>query len=186
MKLRAALAVVAALTVSACGFRPLYGTSSIPEGAESAFGAIRIAPVPPTNDSDRIGYLVSDALDHALHTPGHNEAARYELKLALADERRGLSIQDDSSTTRYNYRLTADWTLVPVGSSAALASGRAETTSSYNVVDSQYATQIARKDAEERAAREIAEQIKLRLAVALIEKSPGEGGAAAPPSVQNP
>jgi LPS-assembly lipoprotein len=170
MKARAALVLVAALGLSACGFRPLYGTASIPEGAESAFASIRIAPVAPTNDSDRIGYLVSDALDRALHTPGHNEEQRFELKLALADERRGLSIQDDSSTTRYNYRLIADWTLVPVGSSAALATGRAETTASYNVVDSQYATQIARKDAEDRAAREIAEQVKLRLAVALIPK----------------
>ncbi len=170
MNARLALGLAAALMLSGCGFRPLYGTASIPEGAEAAFGAIQIAAVAPTNDSDRIGYLVSDALDRALHTPGHNETARYELKVALADERRGLSIQDDSSTTRYNYRLTADWTLVPVGSNAALASGRAETTASYNVVDSQYATQIARKDAEDRAAREIAEQIKLRVAVALIGK----------------
>ncbi len=170
MKRSAALALIAALGLSACGFRPLYGTSSIPEGAETAFGSIRIAPVSATNDSDRIGYLVSDALDRALHTPGHNETPRYELKLALADERRGLSIQDDTSTTRYNYRLTADWTLIPVGSTTPIATGRAETTSSYNVVDSQYATQIARKDAEDRAAREIAEQIKLRLAVALIQK----------------
>lgn len=170
MKAGVALSLMAALTLSACGFRPLYGTASIPEGAETAFGAIQIAPVAATNDSDRIGYLVSDALDRALHTPGHNETARYELKVALADERRGLSIQDDSSTTRYNYRLTADWTLAPAGSNAALASGRAETTASYNVVDSQYATQIARKDAEDRAAREIAEQIKLRVAVALVQK----------------
>lgn len=171
MKARVAFALLAMLTLAGCGFRPLYGTASIPGGAESAFGSIRIAPVAPTNDSDRIGYLLSDALDRAIHTPGHHEAARYELKLTLTDERRGLSIQDDSSTTRYNYRLTADWTLTPLGSSAALASGRAETTASYNVVDSQYATLIARKDAEDRAAREISEQIKLRLAVALTPKT---------------
>lgn len=170
MKVRAAFVVAAALAVASCGFRPLYGTSSIPEGAETAFGAIRVAPIGPTNDSDRIGWLVSDALDRALHTPGHAETPRHELKVKLADERRGLSIQDDSSTTRYNYRLTADWTLTPVGSEAALATGRAETTASYNVVDSQYATLVARKDAEDRAAREIAEQIKLRLAVALMNR----------------
>lgn len=170
MKTRAALALIAALALSACGFRPLYGEASIPEGAEAAFGAVRIAPVSPTNDSDRIGYLVSDALDRALHTPGHNEAPAHDLKVRLSDERRGLSIQDDSSTTRYNYRLTAEWTLTLANSEAAIATGRAETTASYNVVDSQYATLVARKDAEERAAREIAEQIKLRLAIALMKK----------------
>ena len=170
MGARIAFVVVAALALSACGFRPLYGTASLPEGAETVFGSIRVAPIGPTNDSDRIGYLLYDALDRALHTPGHNETPRFELKLTLADERRGLSIQDDSSTTRYNYRLSADWTLTPVGAASPLATGRSETTASYNVVDSQYATLTARRDAEDRAAREIAEQIKLRLAVALMEK----------------
>jgi LPS-assembly lipoprotein len=165
---RAALVVAAAsLALSACGFRPLYGTSSIPEGAANAFAAVRIEPIGPTNDSDRIGYLVTNALDEALHKPGLRAETRHILKISLADERRGLAIQDDASITRYNYRLSADWLLVAVGADSAAASGRAETTASYNVVDSEYATLVARKDAEERAAREIAEQIKLKIAVAL-------------------
>lgn len=90
MGARIAFVVVAALALSACGFRPLYGTASLPEGAETVFGSIRVAPIGPTNDSDRIGYLLYDALDRALHTPGHNETPRFELKLTLADERRGL------------------------------------------------------------------------------------------------
>jgi len=164
---RNVILLAAALTLAACGFRPLYGTASIPEGAANAFAAVRIDAIPPTNDSDRIGYLVSNALDEALHKPGLKAEAKHRLKVALADERRGLAIQDDASITRYNYRLTADWALVALGSDKAVAQGRAETTASYNVVDSEYATLAARKDAEERAAREIAEQIKLKIAVAL-------------------
>ncbi|BCW87086.1 hypothetical protein sos41_02120 [Alphaproteobacteria bacterium SO-S41] len=171
MKTRAILAVTAALMLSACGFRPLYGTSSIPEGAESAFATIRVEPIPATNDSDRIGYLVADALDRTLHTPGHHESTVYALAIKLTDERRGLAVQDDASITRYNYRVTATWTLTPIGAEKSIANGRAETTASYNVVDSQYATLVARKDAEDRAAREIAEQIKLRLAVSLMKPS---------------
>jgi LPS-assembly lipoprotein len=171
MKRRAVLAMLAALTLAGCGFRPLYGTSSIPEGAESAFASIRVEPIAGTNDSDRIGYLVSDALDRTLHTPGHHEPTVYALGVTLTDERRGLAVQDDASITRYNYRLTAEWSLTAIGAAAPAATGRAEATASYNVVDSQYATLVARKDAEDRAAREIAEQIKLRLAVSLM-KSP--------------
>lgn len=167
MRTRTIFAACAALVLAGCGFRPLYGTSSIPEGAESAFATIRVEPVAATNDSDRIGYLVTNALDEALHKPGLKAEAKHRLKIALADERRGLAIQDDASITRYNYRLTADWALVTLGSDKAVAQGRAETTASYNVVDSEYATLVARKDAEERAAREIAEQIKLKIAVAL-------------------
>lgn len=168
----AALAIAATFALTACGFRPLYGTSSISEGAANAFAAVRIQPIPPTNDSDRIGYLVSGALDEALHKPGLKAEARHVLKVSLADERRGLAIQDDASITRYNYRLSADWLLVAIGSDKAAASGHAQTTASYNVVDSEYATLIARKDAEERAAREIAEQIKLKIAIALSRPAP--------------
>lgn len=168
----AAVAIVALLALTACGFRPLYGTSSIPEGAANAFAAVRIEPIRPTNDSDRIGYLVSNALDEALHKPGLEAEARHVLKVSLADERRGLAIQDDASITRYNYRLSADWLLAAIGADTALATGHAETTASYNVVDSEYATLVARKDAEERAAREIAEQIKLKIAVALSQPAP--------------
>ncbi len=170
MNRRTILALWAALALSGCGFRPLYGTASIPQGAESAFATIRIEPVAPTNDSDAIGHLVSDALDHVLHTPGHTEADVFVLTVLLSDERRGLAIQNDASVTRYNYRLTAEWTLKAIGGEKPAATGRSETTASYNVVDSQYATLVARRDAEERAAREIAEQIKLRLAVALSQK----------------
>jgi LPS-assembly lipoprotein len=168
----AVFVVAATLVLSACGFRPLYGTSSIPEGAANAFAAVRIEPIPPTNDSDRIGYLVSGALDEALHKPGLNAEARHVLKVSLADERRGLAIQDDASITRYNYRLSADWMLVAIGSDTPVTKGMAQTTASYNVVDSEYATLVARKDAEERAAREIAEQIKLKIAVALGKPDP--------------
>lgn len=164
---RTGLVLAAALLLGACGFRPLYGTASFPEGAEEAFASIQIAPVAPTNDSDRIGYLVSDALDMAIHPPGVQAQVRYTLTVRLADERRGLAIQDDASITRYNYRLSADYTLTPIGAETPVASGTAETTASYNVVDSQYATLVARDDAEKRAAREVAELIKLRIALAL-------------------
>ncbi|MBL9011408.1 MAG: hypothetical protein JNL56_09540 [Alphaproteobacteria bacterium] len=169
MRTRTILAACAALMLAGCGFRPLYGTSSIPQGAESAFATIRVEPIAATNDSDRIGFLVAEALDRTLHTPGHNEPVAYALAVKLADERRGLAVQDDASVTRYNYRLVAEWALTPLGAETPATSGRAETTASYNVVDSQYATLVARKDAEDRAAREIAEQIKLRLAVSLIK-----------------
>lgn len=163
------LAMGAALALSACGFHPLYGTDSFPEGAQKAFAAVGIDPVGPTNDSDRIGNLVSDALDVALHPPGPKAPAQSVLKVKLADERRGLAVQDDASITRYTYRLTADWVLTSIDGKSEIAKGTAQTTASYNVVDSQYSTLVAREDAEKRAAREIAELIKLKIAVVLAK-----------------
>lgn len=165
---KAALSLCAALLLAGCGFRPLYGTASVPEGAQAAFAAVQIAPIAQTNDSDRIGFILEDELKKALHAPGAQGPARYVLTVTLADERRGLGIQDDASITRFNYRLSADFTVARVGQAQPFSKGRAETTASYNVVDSQYSTQVARLDAERRAAHEIAEQLKLRIAVALM------------------
>lgn len=163
------LTIGAALILAACGFRPLYGTESFPEGARQAFAGVAIDPVGPTNDSDQIGNLVSDALAVALHPPGVQAPTQTVLKIVLADERRGLAVQDDSSITRYTYRLTADWKLLKSDGTTEIAKGSAETTAAYNVVDSQYSTLVARGDAEKRAAREIAELIKLKIAVALMQ-----------------
>ena len=55
---KAALSLCAALLLAACGFRPLYGTASVPEGAQAAFAAVQIAPIAQTNDSDRIGFIL--------------------------------------------------------------------------------------------------------------------------------
>jgi LPS-assembly lipoprotein len=167
MRFARGLALVAALSLTGCGFRPLYGEASFPEGTQAVFASVQIEPIGPTNDSERIGFVLSNALDEALHPPGVKAAAAYVLKTSLSDERRGLGIQDDASITRYNYRLTAEWTLTRSGEEKPFANGRAETTASYNVVDQQYATLVARRDAEERAAQEIAEQMKLKIAVAL-------------------
>lgn len=166
----AVFALGAALMLGACGFRPLYGKAAMPDGALETFARIEIAPVEATNDSDEIGMLVADALDAALHGAGQSGATAYRLELKLSDERRGLAIQDDTSITRYNYRLSAKWRLTETGKDTPMAEGNASATASYNVVDSQYATLIARNDAERRAALEIAEQIKLRLALALQTK----------------
>lgn len=43
--------------------------------------------------------------------------------------------------------------------------GQSRSIASYNVVDSQFATLSAQRDAEERAAVELSEDIKLRLAI---------------------
>ncbi len=167
MRARAVLALVAASGLSACGFAPLYSSASIPGGAQAAFASIAVAEIAPTNDSDRVGIYVMRELDAALRAAGSEGAPAYVLSVTLTDERRGLAIQDDSSITRYNYRLAARWTLTPAGAAAPSAEGRVQSIAAYNVVDSQYATLVARDDAERRAARDLADQIRLRLALAL-------------------
>jgi hypothetical protein len=75
----------------------------------------------------------------------------------------GLAIQENTQITRYNYTLTARYELRDAVSNEVLDKGTARAIAAYNVVDSQFGTQSAERDAQERAAREVGEDIRLRI-----------------------
>lgn len=159
-----ALACMAGL--SACGFTPLYGSSDDPATASAAAILSTIAIAEPRGE-DRLNRMMEGALSEALSPDGMRAASpRYRLETQLRDSRRGLLIQDDTTITRYNFRVTATWRLIDVNDDRVVLDGKAHSTISYNVAESQYSTLVAREDAERRATREIAEAIRLRFAVA--------------------
>ncbi len=160
------LSVVAiSLLVSACGFTPLYGSNAGNRAAEESLSSIAVEA--PTGE-ERLNKLVQVALIDALAPDGtRTSAPLYKLEIRLRDSRRGLLIQDDTSITRYNFRVTATWRLTDPAGGRVVTEGKATSTVSYNVADSPFSTVIAREDAERRAVRELADEIRLRLVMAL-------------------
>jgi LPS-assembly lipoprotein len=61
--------------------------------------------------------------------------------------------------------LNADYRLVDLSSNEVVLKGNTEATSAYNVVESEYATLVARRDAEKRAAKMLSDDLSLRLAL---------------------
>ena len=120
---------------------------------------------------------VYNALIDRLSPYGEPTDPDYQLRIDLREEREGVAIERDASITRYNYRLQARYSLFDVRTGNVVHEGRSRSIASYNVVDSQFATLIARRDAEERAATELSEDIKLRLAIFFDRQlSTGNGG----------
>lgn len=157
--------VAISFLVSACGFTPLYGSGGENRAAEASLASIAVET--PTGE-ERLNRLAEDALIEALAPDGMRSATpAFRLETRLRDSRRGLLIQDDTSITRYNFRVTATWRLIDPAGDRVVAEGKATSTVSYNVADSPFSTVIAREDAERRAVREIADEIRLRLAMAL-------------------
>lgn len=153
-----ALGVAAALSLSACGFRPLYAVGTTPEGVNSYFGQVFVEPIP-----GRQGVHLRNQLMDALTPQGTPSAAAYRLTIKLEDVKEGLAIQENTQITRYNYSLIAKYELRDSVSGEVLDRGTARAIAAYNVVDSQFATQSAERDAQERAAREVGEDVRLRL-----------------------
>ena len=148
----------AALSLAGCGFRPLYATGTTPEGMETYFNQVFVEPIP-----GRQGVHLRNQLLDALTPGGTPSSAAYRLTIKLEDVKEGLAIRENTNITRYNYSLTAKYELRDSVSNEVLDHGTARAVSAYNVADSQFSTLSAERDAQERAAREVGEDIRLRL-----------------------
>ncbi len=151
-------ALAAAAASSGCGFRPLYAVGTTPEGVSSYFTQVFVEPIP-----GRQGVHLRNQMMDALTPEGTPSAAAYRLGIKLEDIKEGLAIKENTQITRYNYSLSAKYELRDSVSGEVLDHGTARAIAAYNVADSQFATQSAERDAQERAAREVGEDIRLRL-----------------------
>ena len=153
--------IVAAGVLSACGFSPLYGEREGGARTDAELAQIQVIAI----EDGRTGYDLYNALIDRLSPYGEPQDPDYQLRLRLREQRDGVAIERDASITRYNYRLTASYQLIDIRSGNTVHEGQSRSIASYNVVDSQFATLTAQRDAEERAAIELSEDIKLRLAI---------------------
>lgn len=152
----ASLAIAAAtvLGLSGCGFSPLYAE----RGVASALAQIDV--VAPEG---RTGYLIRQHLDDAL-AKDRGAAPAYRMDLQLSEERYPRGVRIDNVATRYEYVLTAYYTLTEVRSGAAAKRGRVRVELTYDSADQPYASIAAQQEAQDRGAAEAARRIQLELA----------------------
>ncbi len=168
------ITLVAMLALAGCGFQPLYGENTVLSDGETPVDVINELSkisivIAVTDDADGrgsglVGFETRNQLIDLLGAQNESAAA-YELQVSLRGFRRGLAVQSDASVTRFNYELAGRYRLVDLGQAKTVFSGNSRAFSAYNVVDSEFATVTARRDAEFRAARNIAEDMKLQLAL---------------------
>jgi LPS-assembly lipoprotein len=157
-------AALGLLPLAACGFHPLYGGTATGPGIARTLSEIYVEPIP-----DRVGYQLRNALLDLFNATGRGDDAAYRLKLTLNEEEQAVALQTNTNITRYNYTLKAHYELIPKGSTDVAKSGDVASLTAYNVAAAPYlyATVAAERDAKERAANEIAERIRIAVAVYL-------------------
>ncbi len=175
LNLRVALTLAAALAASAtgCGFRPLHGQDG--GGTRETLAAVEIALI-----EDRTGQILHNLLLDRLNPGGPPARSRYLLSVSLVESVRNLAIRKDETATRANMTITATFSLEHIGRGEAYH-GRAVSTNSYNILQSDFATLSAEKNARDRALRVLAEEIRARVATALINPEFFEGKGEARP-----
>lgn len=168
---RRALLVAALGALSACGLRPLYGgDEGNPAGGAPSGGvrgdlaAIRIATI-----AERAGQVLRNALlDHL--TPGGEPAQPlYQLVVIRAEVEESPLRRIDELASLQILRVTATWSLRDLAG-ATLTQGVSRTLARFDMTRSQPATEAARENARERTARDLAEDIRMRLALYFAER----------------
>ena len=152
--------------LAGCGFQPLNsrtaadgGASTGTKGSLDELAAIRVAPL-----SDRAGQEMHNLLRDRLNPSGQPTAPKYELVVQLSESIREVALESDETATRADLSITANYSLRRFDNQKLVSSGRSRSVSSYNILEKQFASTISEADARSRTLRDIADDIRIRLA----------------------
>jgi len=163
--------VASVLLLEACGFSPLYSLKGGNVSAvERKFALINIRPM-----KDRVGQQLHNRLEYLLQPRGRAEKPHYRLSAELSESRTSLSVSKTALATRANLIISSTFNLISVVDGKKRLGGSSNISVSYNILDSEFGTLIAEKNARARAIQEIAEEIRLQLG-AYFRGLQSEGG----------
>lgn len=174
LKGAAAVAFAGLLSLGAggCGFHPLYGPTASGANLSEVMKTVDVATIP-----SRTGQRLRNEL--IFGTTGGNAALKpvYRLDVALRETTRNTLVTNQGLPTGQVLQLDAEYRLVRLKDNEVVFKAYSTAEASYNLVGatglagSTYGDVRAAIDAENRAARSLADTMKTRLAMFLSEKA---------------
>ncbi len=159
-------AFLPALLLAGC-LHPLYGTVGEGGHVVEELKAIEVAPI-----SARLGHYLGDELIFGLNGTGAHVPAKYRLIVTTSEATRTPLIDTVTGlATGSTVVVSATYTLVPIDGGAPIVKGSAFATASFDETSNRYSNMRAGRNAEEREARQLADQIRTQLAATLATRS---------------
>lgn len=158
--MRSLAALLAAVALAGCGLQPMYaggGSGAVAQGLEG----IEVPAI-----EGRSGWLVRNALTDRFGAGGA-ASTRYRLDVRLDERLEGLGVLGNDSVARERLTLRARYQLVDAATGSVLLDATDGTDAGIDVVSSEYAVIAAEQSAAERLARDLADRIAARVALAL-------------------
>src|SRR5215831_6913189 len=170
-RIAASLAVVAALAALTAGcFQPMYAehTDGTPDLREKLLG-VEVPPIDKPNGSReaRVGVEIRNALAFKLYGNATGMPPTHRLVLKFTTTRSSLMVDPNTALpTGENYGIDAQYTLIEIATNKSVLNGSTFARVSYDMPGSyqRFARSRAFRDAEDRAAQLIADNIQTRLA----------------------
>jgi LPS-assembly lipoprotein len=144
------------------GFRPLHGTTASNPGVQARMAAIDVAPIP-----SRVGQRIRNELIFQNTGGGDPVKPQYRLVLTLRESLGSTLVKNSGEALSQIYTLDAQFKLYRLTDNKVIVEGSSHGRAGFERFQQIYANVRAREDAENRAARSVADDIKTRLAAML-------------------
>ncbi|SRR5690606_33159932 len=160
-----AIVMLLAPALAACegstGFRPMYGAATLAD-TEAKLASVSFGTIP-----GRVGQRIRNELIFQTTGGGSGLPPKYHVDIAIRQQIVSTLVRKDGESQSQVYSLEAKFQLIRVADNAVLLEGTSYGRASFERFDSIYSNVKAREDAENRAARAVAQDIKTRLAAFL-------------------
>lgn len=155
-----------ALLLNACGFQPIYGNISPQVGAQSTEDLLRSVDIEIIPNFE--GQFLRNQLIDSMHNTGAAPSFQYVLKIGdISETKRDLDITKESNATIAQLRLATSLTLHRKSDNKIILKKSLWSTTSYNILESQFTTRISKDYARENGLKNIAQQVERQVSLAL-------------------
>jgi len=161
--LLAALVVTAAMSLAGCGIQPLYGTTAGGSRLAAAMAGVDVTPIP-----GRVGQRVRNELIFENTGGSGQTGTTYKLDIVIKESLTNELVKISGDAKSQVYELDATFKLISNDGRVVLE-GKATSRAPYERFETIFSNVRARYDAENRAARTVAESIKVRIAAYLSQ-----------------
>jgi LPS-assembly lipoprotein len=148
-----------ALAVAGCGYHPLYGNHA-DSASIAELGSVYVSPI-----SNREGQILRNFLIEGLNENEQPGYPTHTLVISLQIQSTGIALSRDNTTSRTNITAAANFQLIDSATNKPVLKSLARATTSYDVLQSDYATLVSRDDAVNRTLREVSDEIRTRIGV---------------------
>ena len=163
-----ALALAAAPGLSACsgGFQPLYGPTASGVGLQERLAQLDVAAIP-----GRVGQRIRNELIFQASGGGELAPPTHRLEVSITESVVSTLVKPDGDALGQTYTLQANFKLIEIKTKKVVLTGTSYGRAGFERFQSIYSNVRARDDAENRAARTVADDLKTRVGIYLSNQA---------------
>ena len=163
------LLVAAAPALAACGnggIRPLYGATPSGAGLQERMAQVDVATIP-----GRVGQRIRNDLIFLSTGGGHPLPPTHRLEVTIRESVISTLVRMDGESLGQIYAVEASFQLISIKDKKVVLKGSSHARAGFERFQAIYSNVRARDDAENRAARTVADDLKTRVATYLSSEA---------------